>query len=136
MQVDIYIRERNGTREIRVPWLPEEIVFDGGDTTMATYEIMNKGAVAVPTGSGLATYSWSSEFPGENRTDDSMLRGSWKDPKNYHNIMESWQEDGTQLNLLVTGYPINKDVILKSYKGEVALCSRSSWTRLRCPGLR
>lgn len=120
MQVDIYIRERNGTREIRVPWLPEKIVYDGGDTTMATYDIMNKGEVAVPTGSGLATYSWSSEFPGENRTDDSMLRGEWTDPRTYHNILESWQENGTKLNLLVTGYPINKDVILKSYKGEAS----------------
>lgn len=117
MQVDIYVRERNGTREIRFPWLPEEIVYDSGGTTMATYNIMNKGEVAVPTGSGLATYSWSSEFPGEYRTDDSMLKGDWRDPKTYHNILESWRENGTPLNILVTGYPINKDVILKNYKG-------------------
>ena len=27
INVDIYIRERNGGREIRVPWLPEDIVY-------------------------------------------------------------------------------------------------------------
>lgn len=117
MNVDIYIRERNGTREIRVPWLPEEIQYDSGGVTMASYSIMNKGEVAVPTGSGLASYSWSSEFPGEYRTDDSMMRGTWKEPKTYHNILEDWQNNRTPLHLLVTGYPINKDVLLKNYKG-------------------
>lgn len=118
MKVDIYIRERNGKREIRIPWLPEEIEFDSGDAITATYDIMNKGEVAVPTGSGLASYSWSSEFPGEFRTDTAMLRGSWKDPKTYHDILESWKANGTPLNLLVTGYPINKDVILERYNGK------------------
>lgn len=118
MKVDIYIRERNGKREIRIPWLPEEIKFDSGDAITASYEIMNKGEVAVPTGSGLASYSWTSEFPGEYRTDTAMLRGKWQDPKTYHNILESWKANGTPLTLLVTGYPINKDVILERYNGK------------------
>lgn len=120
MKVDIYIRERNGNREIRIPWLPEEIVFDSGGVIMATYSIMNRGEVAVPTGSGLAAYSWSSEFPGEYRTDDSMMRGTWNEPKTYHNILEDWQNNGTPLHLLVTGHPINKDVLLKNYKGKAS----------------
>lgn len=120
MNVDIYIRERNGTREIRIPWLPEEIVYDSGDAITATYDIMNKGEVAVPTGSGLAIVSWTSTFPGENRTDDSMLRGKWKNPKTYHNILEDWREKGTPLNLMVIGYPINIDVTVKTYKGTAA----------------
>lgn len=120
MQVDIYIRERNGNREIRVPWLPEEISYDSGGTTMATYDIMNKGEVAVPTGSGLATISWASEFPGKYRTDDSMMRGAWKAPKIYHNILEDWKKNGTPLTILVTGYPINKDVLLEKYSGKAS----------------
>lgn len=121
MKVDIYIRERNGKRKIRIPWLPEEIEFDSGDAITATYDIMNKGEVAVPTGSGLASYSWSSEFPGKYRTyteDDPMLRGKWQDPKTYHDILESWKVNGTPLTLLVIGYPINKDVILERYSGK------------------
>ena len=120
MQVDIYIRESNGNREIRVPWLPEEISCDSGGVTMATYDIMNKGEVAVPTGSGLANYSWTSEFPGKYRSDDAMMRGRWKDPKTYHNILESWKTNGTPLTLLVTGYPINKDVILEKYTAKAS----------------
>lgn len=118
MKVDIYIKERNGSREIRVPWLPEEIDYGSGDAALVSYDIMNRGEVAVPTGSGLATVSWSSTFPGKYRTDDSMLRGKWKDPKTYHSILEDWLEKGTALNVLVTGYPINLDVILEKYSAK------------------
>lgn len=118
VQVDIYIRERNGSRSIRIPWLPEEINFESGGTVRATYDIMNRGPVEVPTGSGLCSYSWKSEFPGMNRTDNSMMRGEWKMPIVYHNILEDWRVKGTPLNLMVIGYPINKDVILDDYNGK------------------
>lgn len=117
MNVDIYIRERSGGREIRIPWLPEQIKYKSGGVTMATYDIMNRGEVAVPTGSGLAAVSWSSEFPGKNRTDKSMMRGQWKAPSTYHNILEDWKKTGAPLSVLVTGYPINLDVILDDYEG-------------------
>lgn len=120
MNVDIYIRERKGSREIRIPWLPEEIVFASGGTVRATYDIMDKGPVEIPTGAGLCAYSWSSEFPGERRTDDSMMRGEWKNPETYHKILEDWKAKGTPLVLLVTGYPINKDVLLDDYEGKAA----------------
>lgn len=116
MTVDIYIREKSGNREIRVPWLPEEINFESGGTVRASYDIMNHGPVEVPMGSGLCAYSWKSQFPGKNRTDDSLLRGTWQDPSVYHNILEDWKAKGTRLCLLVTGYPINKDVVLDNYK--------------------
>lgn len=119
MVVDIYIRERNGNREIRVPWLPDEIEYGSGGTTSATYDILNRGEVAVPTASGLATVSWTSIFPGKYQSNDSMLRGSWKDPKTYHSILEDWKKNGTPLTIIVTGYPINLDVNLKDYNGKL-----------------
>lgn len=117
MIVDIYIREKAGSREIRVPWLPEEIDYDSGGTTFASYDIMNRGEVSVPTGSGLAGVSWESDFPGKMRSDESMLRGSWQDQKVYHAMLEDWKKNGTALNLLVTGFPINLDVHLEDYNG-------------------
>lgn len=120
MQVDIYIRERNGNREIRIPWLPEKINCKSGGVTMASYDIMDRGEVQVPTGSGLAAYSWESAFPGKYRTDKSMLRGKWKAPKTYHNILEDWRKNGTPLHLLVVGYPINVDVLLEDYNPVLA----------------
>ena len=117
MLVDIYIRERSGSREIRVPWLPEKIEFKSGGTIRATYNIMDRGPVEVQTGSGLCEYSWKSEFPGINRTDQSMIRGELKEPSVYHNILEDWKAKRTPLKLLVVGYPINADVILDDYFG-------------------
>ena len=118
MIVDIYIRERSGSREIRIPWLPEEIEYKSGGVTMASYDIMNQGEVAVAVGTGLSGFSWEGIFPGDNRTDCSMQRGTWNDPKYYHNILEDWRKNGTPLHLMVTGYPINKDVLLEDYEGK------------------
>lgn len=114
-KVDIYIKERNGTRQIRVPWLPATIEYKAGEQVAATYDILNRGEVQVPSGSGLAKISWESQFPGKNRSKTYLMRGAWADPATYHKILESWLTKGTSLNVLVTGYPINKDVILTSY---------------------
>ena len=113
--VDIYIRERNGTQNIRIPWLPASIEYEAGGVIAASYDILNRGPVEIPTASGLAKISFESQFPGGNRTDKSMLRGTWKSPETYHKILNKWATKGTALNILVTGYPINKDVYLSSY---------------------
>lgn len=119
MTVDIYVREVNGSREIRFPILPEKISITGGDATFVSYEIMDRGPVDVPSGTELSGVSWDSEFPGEGRKSDSMLRGTWKDPKTYHNILNDWKENGTKVNVLVTGTPINKDMYVSSYNGDI-----------------
>ncbi|MBR3997988.1 MAG: LysM peptidoglycan-binding domain-containing protein [Clostridia bacterium] len=120
MNVDIYIRERNGSREIRIPLLPETIIVSRGEAEMISYSIMNKGNVVIPSGVGLAGFSWESEFPGANRTDRSMQRGAWKSPSTYDKILESWKKNGTPLTLMVTGYPINSDVYVKDYKATIS----------------
>lgn len=115
MKVDIYIREKSGSRQIRIPILPEKILFPGGDAIFVTNRIMYLGEVAIPTGTELSTYSWESEFPGELRKSDPMLMGTWQDPKNYKNILEDWKKNRTLLNLIVTGYPINVDVYCRHF---------------------
>ena len=120
MQVDIYIREKSGKREIRIPLLPEEIPFQKGDATVVSYEIMGRGEVAIPSGTELGQWSWQSAFPGELRKNDPMIRGQWNDPKTYDSILNDWKEKGTELNLLVTGYPINADVYIKEYRSKAA----------------
>ena len=115
MEVDIYVREKSGSREIRFPWLPDKIDIDSGGTVMASYDILDKGPVQVPTGSGLISYSWEGIFPGQYRGNFAMQRGTWKAPKQYHTILEDWRKKGTTLCITVTGYPINTDVTLEEY---------------------
>ena len=116
MTVDIYIREKDGTREIRIPLLPEEFSFPKGDVMFIECDIMGRGEVAIPSGTELGTYSWESEFPGPLRKNDAMMRGKWQDPKTYRSIIEDWKRKGTKLNLLITGYPVNVDVYCEEFK--------------------
>ena len=120
MNVDIYIREIGGNREIRIPWLPDKIKYTTGEAVMASYDILNRGEVAIPTGVGLFECSWESIFPGTGRqnADCGLTRGSWKNPSTYHNILQDWKKNHIKLNLLVVGYPINKTVYLTNYDGE------------------
>lgn len=115
MEIDIYVREKNGSREMRIPILPEDFSFPGGDATFVSHEIMSRGEVSVPSGMELGTYSWESIFPGELQKNDSRLRGKWQAPKIYRNLLEEWKRKGILLNLLITGYPINIDVYCASF---------------------
>lgn len=116
MRVDIYLREKSGRRSIRFPILPEKIKGGGGSTVFVNYDIMRRGEVSIPTGTELTTWSWDSELPGALRKTDSMLRGTWKNPKIYDSILQDWKATGTKLNLMVIGYPINADVYIKDYQ--------------------
>lgn len=120
MLCDIYVREKNGTREIRVPILPEEISFKSGDATVITHEIMGLGEVAIPSGTELDSWSWQSELPGLYRERDPIIRGTWRKPEECDSILRDWKKNGTELNLLCIGYPINADVYLKEYHPSAA----------------
>lgn len=116
MQVDIYIREKSGKRELRMPLIPEEIQFQSGDATVISYDIMGLGTVEIPSGTELGKWIWKSAFPGKYRQNDPLIRGTWYTPEDYDRTLNDWKKNGTELNLLVTGYPINADVYLKEYR--------------------
>lgn len=118
MTVDIIVKEKTGSREIRFPVLPEKISAKYGNATFISYDIVNRGEVAVPSGTDLSVYSWESIFPGKLIKDAYPIRGTWQEPKTYNNILEDWKKNGTKLTLMVTGYPINTDVYVESYTAE------------------
>lgn len=120
MKVDIYIKMKSINREIRVPLLPEEITVTTGDGKFVSYDIMGKGEVSVPTGVGLSTISWESEWPGVNWPYKSMLRDTGRAPSFYHSIIEKWKRENTVLNIMVTGYPINMDVYVSKYTAKAS----------------
>lgn len=120
MKVDIYIKTKTGNNEIRIPLLPEEITVKTGDGKFVTYDIMGKGEVAIPTGVGLSTVGWESEFPGTNWPDPSMLRVPGRTASSYHKTIESWKKNKIPLNIMVTNYPINMDVYISKYTARAA----------------
>lgn len=116
MNVDILVKERDSDRGFYVPWLPEEIEYSSGNAITASYDIMNRGTVDIPTATGLRELSWKATFPGGNRTDHGMLRGGiYHPPAFYHAMLMDWLKNGTVLNVSVYCYPINFDAILDEY---------------------
>lgn len=120
MKIDIYIKAKGKNQEIRIPLLPEEITVKTGDGKFVTFDIMGKGEVAIPTGVGLSTVGWESEFPGTYWPDLSMLRETGKSPTHYHKIIEAWKKAKTPLNIMVTHYPINMDVYVSKYTAKAS----------------
>lgn len=115
MDVDIYIKEASGKREIRIPWLPDSIEFRSNGTKMLEYDILDVGSVKIPSGSALSSFGWESYLPGEGHKDLPFLRGTWQDPKKIQTILSEWEEYGTPLRIIATGTPINHDVYLTDY---------------------
>ena len=118
MKIDIYIKETEGTREMRIPWLPDKVKCQSNGTRMITFDILDQGEVDIPSGSNLSSFSWESYFPGEGHKDLPFLRGSWQNPKKYQTILSEWRANGTPLRIIMTGSPINHDVYLYDYNVE------------------
>lgn len=129
MWIDIYIRERDfsvsvdksgvkASKFILLPWIPEKIQYDNGGGKFATYDILDKGEVAVPSGENLGKYSWDGIFPGKHRDNLNMLRGVYQDPSYYIKILEDWKKQGTPLRIVAVGLGINADVLLDEFNGE------------------
>ncbi len=116
--VDIYIKEKEGPREIRIPWLPEDISYQSGDAVAATHDILRKGPVDTPLGVGKKELSWNSTFPGARAPELAFLRGTAASPTYYHNILEDWKAKGTTLTVIVTSTPVNFECYVASYKGK------------------
>ena len=116
MDVDIYIREVEGSRQLRIPWLPDEVRVASNGTRLAAYEILDLGDVDVPVGSNLTQFSWSSIFPGVGHKDLPFLRGTWQEPRMIQILLSEWREYGIPLRIIMTGTPINHDVYLEDYE--------------------
>ncbi len=123
IQPDIYITEMNkqlvtginDPRQVIIPWLPDEIHFKSNETRFASYDILDKGEIKIPTGANIHSYSWKGVLPGEGHKDLPLQRGEWQDPKKIQSIWSVWREYGTPLRLLIIGTPVNHDVYLEDY---------------------
>lgn len=115
MDYDIYITEKTGGREMRIPWLPEKISFRSGGARFASYEILDMGDVRRVSGTNLSEASWNSTLPGAGHKDLPFLRGEWQDPLKYQQLWSSWRVYGTPLRLLIPNTPVNIDMMLEDY---------------------
>lgn len=116
--VDVSLTEKSGGSMIIFPWNPEKIQYRSGEAVVATFDILKKGPVDLPMGTGLKEVEWDGIFPGIMRTDTTMLHGSQQKPEVYKEQIEYWKANGTVLTILVTNYPINFDCYVKDFTCE------------------
>ena len=122
MDIDIYLTGKNSNgveQKVQIPVIPETIPNDL-EGRFSEYDILKVGEVHVPNGKNLEEYGWESFFPGEARKGSRIIR-KWTDPATLNSLMKYWLRAGTELNLIVTGTKINKDVYISEYHPEFKL---------------
>lgn len=118
MEYDIFITEREGGREMQIPWLPDKISFKPNGARFVTYDILDLGEVKQVSGKKIGGFSWKCFLPGSAHSDLPFLRGTWRPPDWYQGIWSQWRVKGTHLRLLIPNTPINHNVLLADYTAD------------------
>lgn len=105
--------------KIYIPVPPEKINYSC-DARFYEYDILNKGEVKQPSGKDLTYINWESFFPGERIRKYPFVNQKNKlKATELHKKIESWRNNGTKLNLTISGTPFNFPVYIESYEATV-----------------
>jgi len=99
--------------------LPEKITWSG-DTKMQSFDIISLGTVKVPKGVSPQEVSWTGEFFGSQKKNESGIVKSkyWQEPTKCMTQLKTWRDSGVVLNLVISGTGINLDVTISSIEAE------------------
>lgn len=115
--MDIYLTNLKTNDRLQFPMLPTEISVKKGNQ-FASYTILQKGEVKIPSGTQLDSFSWSGILPGKKRRNDPYIR-AWQNPKAIYNWITNLKAKGgkpVKARLLITETPINCDVYLSVFQ--------------------
>lgn len=108
----------NGGSEVYLCMLPESIKFGGAGKFMS-YAIIALGDVKVPRGSALDEVSWDGTFPGKSRKGEPFVKEDyWQEPKKYVKLFRKWRDNGTKVNVTVSGTGLNMDMYVEKFDGK------------------
>lgn len=98
--------------------LPENI--QGSMTaSMQSFDVISKGTIKVPKGTGVKEIKWNGEFFGKSKKKEPIVkRKRWKAPKKCVNQLKKWMNNGVVLNLVISGTWINMDVTISALSVE------------------
>ncbi len=120
--MDIYLTYLQTGDTLRFPMLPEKLNIKRGNE-FASYTVLTWGDVKIPSGSSLDEVSWSGLLPGYLRKNDSYIK-EWIPQLEVYKWLESMKcfRGGVskKMRLLVTGTPINMDVYLQDFSGDMS----------------
>lgn len=112
--VEITIKDNETGDYLEIPVIPEKVSYKDGDAKYDAFTVVNLGEVAFPSGVALDGLSWSSFFPG--RYDAGYCRKiELLKPTQYRNILSTWKDKGTPLQVIIPAFDINKTMTVKSF---------------------
>lgn len=95
--------------------LPEEIKC-GNSARYQSYNIISEGSVKIPKGTEVEEISWEGVFFGKSKKKEAIVKTKhWREPNECVDLLSSWRDKGTVLNLIVTETWINVDVTISSF---------------------
>lgn len=120
--MDIYLTHLETGDTLRFPMLPEKVRIQRGNQ-FGSYQTLGLGEVKVPAGSSLDVISWSGMLPGYMRRNDPYVR-EWIPQLEVYKWLENMKavpvSFSKKMRLLVTGTPINVDVYLQEFSGDMS----------------
>lgn len=109
----------NPSNKFTFPVNPEKIQGSLG-AKYQSFDIISKGTVKVPKGTEVSTIKWDGTFFGIAKMGETIVHKDYYSlPNNCIATLNKWRENGTALNLIVTGTWINVDVTISSFSPEV-----------------
>lgn len=109
----------DASSKLYIPVLPEKIEYKSS-ANFHEYNIINKGQIKKPNGNDLDSVAWESFFPGEKLKNHPLVtQKNGMKPSEYHKKIKDWKDNGEEINLNITGTPINMQVYIESYKASV-----------------
>lgn len=97
------------------PSLPEE-VKESGSARYQSYSVLSLGSVEMPKGTDTKEISWDGVFFGISKRQESIVKADyWQEPVQCVDILRKWMEEGTVLNLIITGIWVNMDVTIARF---------------------
>lgn len=117
LDVNLVIIDNSTGAPLIVPVLPTNgrLAYDDGDQKPISVDILDIGAVDIPAGVELDSFSWDSFFPA--RYDESYCKTrSLLKPIEYRNRFSGWKDKGASLQVVCPAFGINKTMYIASFK--------------------
>ncbi len=112
--MEIILKPLDGGSRFEFPSLPSEITVEDG-ASYQTYKIISIGEVKIPKGTNCKSVSWESTFFGPSKKRELMMQ-DYMAPKRCVRRLEQFHDEGTPLQVLLTGVGLNVDMTISSFQ--------------------
>lgn len=119
----ILFQEVGDSDMMPLPWTPQKIKFESGDSIYSEVDIMDLGTVAQSVGVELRSLSWEGILPGKAFENVAYPWATWGkeygngyvSPAAFQGYFSMWQKNKTVLRVIISNTPVDFYVTVKKY---------------------